>query len=145
MGNNTFRSLGAGNSTTTRNTREAGCKVINPVSYNDKESWDGLDPSIKIFKHHLVQLQIRKKWHDIAISWDFSHADLWKNKIFRKEVKRRGLEEILKKEAIQEVVRDLRVDTLDKLRSYLSREEWREVNGVKILARAKRAAARLIK
>lgn len=146
MGYNTFRCLGAGNSTTTRNNREAGEKTINPVSYNKTILYgEGLDPRIKRFGYYLNQLAIRKKWRDIAISWDYSHAELWQNKIFRKEVKKRGLEDILKKEAIQEVVRNLRVDTLDKLHNYLPREEWREVNGLKVLARARAAAARLIK
>lgn len=142
---NTFRNLGAGNASTTRNTREAGEKVMNPVSYGDILYGEGLDPRIKKYGYFLGQLALRKKWHDVAISWDYSHAELWQNKIFRKEVKKRGLEEILEKEAIQEVVRELRVDTLNKLHNYLPREEWREVNGLKVLARARAAAARLIK
>lgn len=145
MGYNTFRGLGAGNSTTTRNQREAGEKVVNPVSYGDILYGEGLDPRIKKLGYYLNQLAIRKKWQDIAISWDYSHRELWQNKLFRKEVKKRGLEEILKKEAIKEVVSNLRVDTLNKLHNYLPREEWREVNGLKVLARARAAAARLIK
>lgn len=145
MGYNTFRTLGAGNASTTRNNREAGEKVMNPVSYGVILYGEGLDPRIKRFGYYLNQLAIRKKWRDIAISWDYSHREMWQNKIFRKEVKKQGLEEILKKEAINEVVRNLRVDTLDKLHNYLPREEWREVNGLKVLARARAAAARLIK